>query len=191
MSQSSIVRSSPCRRRNHGTSWMDGQRAGGIQGSGGTRMGRRSELTPFRTLPTAILQPSHHSTGPSNNPASSMSITPPRSLASLPDIVLREVLAYVLVNVPRVAHRAAVLATCSVLHQTGLPFLYRVLDIRTNNGSRLRRYLDVLFSARDGLVTRRGRYRELGRHVVEILVGGTLSDKSNAPFKGQSISPLP
>ena len=110
----------------------------------------------------------------------------PRSLASLPDIVLLEVLSYLLENTPRVPHRAALLTTCSTLHVLGLPILYRVVNITTLDGPRLRKYLDVLFSAKDGLLTRRGRYKGLGRHVVEVRVGGALlSSVSNAHFKGE------
>jgi hypothetical protein len=54
-----------------------------------------------------------------------------RSLTTLPDVVLREILAYLLVDTPREPNRAAILETCSTLHELGLPLLYRVVDIVT------------------------------------------------------------
>lgn len=101
---------------------------------------------------------------------SSMS-SPSRSLASLPELVLREVLAYLLVDTPRAHHRTAVLSTCSTLHDLGLPYLYRIVDIISTLSSRLASHLTALFGPDGGLLTTSGRHQGLGRSVVELRVG--------------------
>lgn len=50
-------------------------------------------------------------------------------LLSLPADVLLEILTHVLVDTPRLPHRASVVQTCKLLHELGIPLLYRVVDL--------------------------------------------------------------
>ena len=105
-------------------------------------------------------------------------MSPTRSLASLPDVVLRNILSYLLVDTPRESNRTAVLVTCSTLYELGVRYLYTVVDIvATPVGSfeRLTRHLTALFGEDIGLLTSDGRFPELGRTVVQLRVGEAMS----------------
>ena len=56
-------------------------------------------------------------------------MSPARSLLSLPADVLLEILGLLLVDTPRLPHRAAIVQTCKLLHELGIPLLYRVIDL--------------------------------------------------------------
>jgi hypothetical protein len=98
-----------------------------------------------------------------------------RSLATLPEVALREILAHLLVDTPRTPTRAAILRTCSTLHQLGMPLLYRVVDLvgyprSTFTEDQHKLTWDSLFGTW-GLLTEHGRIKNLGRSVRVLRVG--------------------
>lgn len=122
-------------------------------------------------LPADVHETIHHSTPPSDKHRPPMSSPP--DLLYLPEDVLREILAHLLVDTPRAPERTAVIQMCQLLHDLGIPLLYRVVDL---TGSRLRlsgvmRTLRVVFGS-GGLLA---RSRREGSFVREIRLGSVRS----------------
>ena len=93
----------------------------------------------------------------------------PLPLCSLPGDVLLEILSHLLVDTPRILHRAAILRTCKLLHELGLPLLYQVVDMtgfQTRDKS-LRDW-DNLFGPSGALT----KGRPSGAAVRELRLGG-------------------
>lgn len=96
----------------------------------------------------------------------------PPPLVFLPDVPLREILAYLLLDTPRAPNRAAVVRTCKALHRLGLPLLYRVLDLgRYPTDVKFAGAWTVLFGAQ-GVLTQGGSMPNLAAMVVELRIGG-------------------
>lgn len=105
-------------------------------------------------------------------------ISIPRSLLALPADVLLEILAHLLVDSPRSPNRAAVVRSCSTLHELGLPLLHRVVDLTDIESA------SDTFAAYEGLfgvhgsLTSQGRTADLASSVVQLRIGG-LNKASN------------
>ena len=99
----------------------------------------------------------------------------PRTLLSLNQDVLSEILSYLLLDTPRELNRTSILRTCSSLHLLGLPLLYRVVDL-LGYGTRLQleKHWRSLFGE-GGVLTVEGRNPEAGRGVRELRIGGETS----------------
>lgn len=90
------------------------------------------------------------------------------TLTSLPEDILLEVLNLLLVDTPRSPTRAAILRTCSLLHELGLPLLHRVVDLQSYaTAFDTVAHWTTLFGAKGSLTTE-GRVADLGASVVEL-----------------------
>ena len=109
----------------------------------------------------------------------------PLTLLSLNHDVLREILSHLLLDTPATPNRAAVLRTCSLLNELGLPLLYRVVDLRgSSTNSMLVEQWKALFGE-EGLLTKKGRREGLGQVVLELRLGGEKEDVLAPAISGQ------
>lgn len=114
---------------------------------------------------------------PASSPASS-------SLLSLHEDILLEILAHLLLDTARAPHKTAILQTCTLLHELGLPLLYKVVDL----GGLLTRSRIVdcwtdLFG-KGGLLTQDGRIQDLRRNVVKLRIGGPKNQGATNALEG-------
>lgn len=89
----------------------------------------------------------------------------------LPEDILLEILAHLLVDTPRCPYKAGLLRTCTHLYALGTPLLYRVVDL-TGHRSALEAlaHWRSLFGPR-GTLSKRGSRPELGAYVRELRLG--------------------
>ena len=119
-----------------------------------------------------------------------MSSTPSRPrlcLASLPADVLLQILSCILVDAARSPTTAAVLRTCTALHELGTPLLHRCIDLRGyKTEDEVVSAWKRLFGWR-GTLTDDGRFRgQLARNVVELRIGGPAKPLYAGDMAGQS-----
>ena len=101
----------------------------------------------------------------------------PRSLLSLNEDILREILAHLLLDTPPPPNRASILRTCSLLHELELPFLYRVVDLQEfSSRALLVEQWKQLFG--EGGIFTKGGEKGLGGLARELKVGVAREDGS-------------
>lgn len=120
----------------------------------------------------------------------------PRTLLSLPEDVLIEILGLLLIDTPRSRLRTAVLRSCNALYELGLPLLYRVVDLRAANDigdPEVVHNWETLFGARGTLTDQRESGPSLGSSVLSLGLGGRVGDGGQdwAAIRGTSTVRVP
>ena len=123
------------------------------------KWGERASSSQDPYLPTCPLT----STTLIRRPSHMAQQTPPRTLATLPNDVLYEILGYVLSDLSDIK-RVSILRVCRSLHDAAGVHLYRTVHAKSLASWKL------LFGSPGGLLTVEGE-RDLGRHVRELQLG--------------------